>query len=88
MGMEIRFTQAARKHRIGRASARHVMARAIPVGTMTAQGNFGWRYIGPDERGRALEIVAVEIVRVDGNGAFLLVIHVMPTSLKGSGQDA
>jgi hypothetical protein len=35
---EIRFTTAAREHRIGRASARHVMATVIPVRVVTAQG--------------------------------------------------
>ena len=36
--LEIRFTQAARRHRIGRASVRHVMATVAPIGTITAQG--------------------------------------------------
>ena len=84
--VEIRFTQAARRHRIGRASARYVMARAIPAGTRTEQGNRGWRYVGLDDRGRELEIVAVE---VEGDqGAFLLVIHVMPTRFRGRGSHA
>lgn len=81
--MEIRFTQAARKHRIGRASARHVMAHVMPSGTTTDQGNAGWRYVGRDERGRELEIVAVE-VQGGEDRAVLLVIHVMPTHLRGS----
>lgn len=78
--VEIRFTQAARKHRIGKASARHVMAHASPAGTTTDQGNPGWRYVGLDDRDRELEIIAVEI---EGNqGSALLVIHVMPTHLQ------
>jgi hypothetical protein len=36
--LEIRFTQAARKHRIGRASVRDVMGTVIPAGTATTQG--------------------------------------------------
>jgi hypothetical protein len=47
--LEIRFTQGARRHRIGRASVRHVMATATPVGTVTAQGNPAWIYTGQDE---------------------------------------
>ena len=32
--LEIRFTQAARRHRIGRASVRHVLATVAPIGTV------------------------------------------------------
>ena len=80
--MEIRFTQAARKHRIGRASARHVMARATAIPTRTEQGNDAWQYIGPDDRERELEVIAVEVDARDGQPVYLLVIHVMPTSLR------
>ena len=84
--MEIRFTKAARKHRVGRGSVRHVMARVTPIGTTTSQGNPGWRYVGTDERGRELEIIAVEL-QDDHGDELLLVIHVLPTSLRGSGPD-
>ena len=57
----IRFTQASRKHRVGRSSARYVMARTAPTGVVTEQGSQGWRYVGRDERGRELEIIAVEL---------------------------
>ena len=77
--VEIRFTQAARRHRIGRSSARHVMASTTPVSTMTAQGNLGWWYFGLDERGRELEILAVEVGESE---TYLLVVHVMPTTLR------
>jgi hypothetical protein len=80
-GGEIRFTQAARKHRIGRASARHVMARSTPTAMMTGQGNAAWLYIGLDESDRELEVIAVEIWP-DQDLPYLLVIHVMPTSLR------
>jgi hypothetical protein len=85
--VEIRFTQAARRHRIGRASARFVMASVIPIGITTAQGDPGWFYLGRDERDRELEIVAVQIDDTDGE-PFLLVIHVMPTDLRGNDPDA
>ena len=84
--MEIRFTQAARKHRVGRGSVRYVLARAAATGTTTDQGNLGWRYVGSDERGRELEIIAVEVTGDNGDPV-LLVIHVMPTDLRGSSSD-
>jgi hypothetical protein len=37
-------------------------------------------------RGRELEIIAVEVTGATGEGV-LLVIHVMPTNLRGSGSD-
>ena len=79
--LEIRFTQSARKHRIGRASARHVLATTDPTPVTTSSGADAWLYVGPDERGRELEIVALEVV--DAGQPYLLVIHVMPTQLRG-----
>jgi hypothetical protein len=70
----LRFARSARKHRIGRASARHVIdtSRAErDVHSITGETLWSWE--GDDERGRELEIVAVE--KADA----LLVIHVMPT---------
>jgi hypothetical protein len=46
----------------------------------------GGRYVGTDERGRELEIIAVEIMGNAGE-IVLLVIHVMPTDLRGSVSD-
>jgi hypothetical protein len=80
--LEIRFTQAARRHRIGRASVRHVLSTATPAGTVTTQGNQAWIYTGADERGRELEVIAVEIGSQQEQGPYLLVIHAMPTSLR------
>ena len=86
--LEIRFTQAARKHRIGRASVRHVMATVAPIGTITAQGSPAWIYTGRDEWGRELEVIAVEIEQAEGRDPFLIVIHVMPTNLRKGNRDA
>jgi hypothetical protein len=83
----IQFTQAARKHRIGRASVRHVMSTVIPAGTVTTQGNQAWIYLGADERGRELEVIAVEIEPQPGQRPYLLVIHAMPTSLRKGNRD-
>jgi hypothetical protein len=81
--LEIRFTQSARKHRIGRASARQVLATAEPTVVTTTSGANAWLYVGPDERGRELEIIALEVHPADGGQSYLLVIHVMPTQLRG-----
>ena len=78
-GWEIRFTQSARRRRIGRASARHVLATTDPTLVTTNSGSDAWLYVGPDERGRELEIIALEVQPADAAGPYLLVIHVMPT---------
>lgn len=80
--MRIRFTQAARRHRIGRGSVRYVLANTVPTGVVTQQGNQAWRWVGDDERGRRLEVVAVEVHEERTGEAALLVIHVMPTTLR------
>lgn len=80
---EIRFTRSARKHRIGRTFARHVLADTRPTPVIATSGADAWLYVGLDERGRELEIVAVEVQPADGGQHYLLVIHVMPTRLRG-----
>jgi hypothetical protein len=82
--MEIRFTQAARRHRIGRASVRWVMATNTPVSTTTKSGDVAWRWIGPDGRGRELDVIAVEVQGAEDAMPILLVIHVMPNYEKGT----
>ncbi|MGH9060895.1 MAG: hypothetical protein ACRDZY_15500 [Acidimicrobiales bacterium] len=77
--MEVRFAQAARRHRIGRASVRWMLAHSAPTGITTRQGTPGWRWVGPDERDRQLEVVAVEVQSDRDPEPVLLVIHVMPT---------
>jgi hypothetical protein len=81
-GVLIRFTRSARRRRIGRASARYVMATVSPESMTTTSGAAAWSYIGADERGRELEIIAIEMTPSDGE-RYLLVIHVMPTRLRG-----
>ncbi len=83
--MEIRFTQAARKHRVGRAAARHVMAHTTPTGTLTTHGAPAWLWVGADDRGRELEVIAVQVHSDRDPEPVLLVIHVMPTHLRGGG---
>ena len=73
----VRFTQSARKHRIGRAHALHVMNTVEPVVTpATDEMDERRSWIGQDDRGVELEITA--IVFAD----YLLVIHVMPTQYR------
>lgn len=76
----IRFTRSARRHKIGKTHAHHVMAHHQPVivnDRQTGQATMTW--IAEDARGRELEIVAVETADC------YLVIHVMPTSLRSKG---
>jgi hypothetical protein len=78
--MRIVFTTASRRHRLGRAHVRYVMATQQAAEIVTAHGERGWIYIGPDDRGLELEVIAVEL-----DGGDLLVIHAMPTALRGGG---
>lgn len=57
----------------------------MPTVITTDQGNPGRLYVGMDERGRELEIVAVEITNEADDAAVLLVLHVMPTQLRRRG---
>jgi len=64
------------------------MATVTPTGTTTPQGNPAWLYVGPDERNRELEVIAVEIDDVKTGDPCLLVIHVMPVSFRKGGRNA
>jgi hypothetical protein len=77
----IRFTRSARKHRIGKAHAMHVIRTVEPElmpATETADARLSW--VGEDDRGVELEIVALVLEDM------WLVIHVMPTSYRGRGR--
>ncbi|MBK5307874.1 MAG: hypothetical protein JJD92_14410 [Frankiaceae bacterium] len=76
--MRIEFTTASRRHRLGRAHVRYVMATQEPEVVVTTRGERGWKYVGPDDRGLLLEVIAVEL-----EGGDLLVIHAMPVALRG-----
>lgn len=70
----IRFTRGSRKHRVGKQSAYHVIATSTAtITTDPSTGDTTLSWVARDERGRELEIVALE-----GPDCFL-VIHVMPT---------
>jgi hypothetical protein len=74
--VKYRWTQASRKHRIGRAHALHVMATATGTPATTARGEPAVLWVGPDDRGLELEGIAVR------QPDQLLIIHVMPTALR------
>jgi hypothetical protein len=77
----IRFTRGSRKHRIGKKSAYHVIAMtAATITTDADTGETTLSWVAGDERGRELEIVAIE--RPD----CYLVIHVMPTHYRKKGR--
>jgi len=70
-----RFAQSARKHRIGKASARYVMDKYEPT-RFDDEGSMKLLWVGKDERDRELEVIAVD------QDTRILVIHVMPTDFK------
>lgn len=70
---QVRFTQSARKHRIGRARALYVLAHYLPMQVLDGKKtDQSFRWIGKDDRGVEIEIIAVATPQ------YLLVIHVMP----------
>jgi hypothetical protein len=81
--MEVRFARSARRHRVGRARALAAMEdcgepQRIPA--QRADRSDQWLWIGRDNRGVLLEVIAVE--RPD----CLLIIHVMPAHYRTPGR--
>ncbi|HSO03445.1 MAG TPA: hypothetical protein VLQ92_03110 [Candidatus Limnocylindrales bacterium] len=74
--MMVRFTQSARKHRIGRAHALYVMDNSEPTVLEEPDQPRRLVWLGADDRGLMLEIVAIE------TPDYLLIIHVMPHGLR------
>lgn len=74
----LRFIRSARIHKIGKASVLYVMEHTEPTDAVSKFGDAGLDWLGTDERGRELHIVAV-VQSADDDG--LLVIHVFPTAL-------
>ena len=56
----VRFTQSARKHRIGRAHALYVMDNSEPTVLEEPDQPRRLVWLGADDRGLMLEIVAIE----------------------------
>jgi hypothetical protein len=77
----IRFARGSRKHRVGKKSAFHVIAMtAATITTDPDTGETTLSWIAGDERGRGLEIVAID------KPDCYLVIHVMPTHYRKRGR--
>lgn len=73
----IRWYRSARRHRVGKAHAMHVITTTTPdrvPASDIADARLVW--IGADDRGIELEIVALDLEDA------IVVIHVMPTSLR------
>lgn len=80
MGKVVRFSQSARKHRVGRLHALFVINLYEPL--IDADDPDRKMWVGADSRGRELEIIGIELEE------YLLVIHVMPTRrVKGYGKE-
>ena len=77
VGRPYRWYRSARRHRIGKAHAMHVIATAEPRSVLASDA-FDARlvWIGEDDRGIELEIVALDLPDA------IVVIHAMPTSLR------
>src|SRR5579884_2622514 len=76
MDREVRWFRSARRHRIGKAHAMHVIATFDPIripATRDLDARLVW--VGSDDRGIELEIVALDLPEA------IIVIHVMPTEL-------
>ncbi len=74
-GVEVRFAQSARKHRIGKAHAMVAITDAgEPLVAPERDGQTDDRlvFVGKDDRGVELEVIAVQLPN------YLYVIHVVP----------
>jgi hypothetical protein len=74
--MHIKFTQAARKHRIGKARAIFVIENNSFLVVTNDAGRVQQVWQGLDDRGVELEIIAVVLID------YLLVTHVMPANFR------
>jgi hypothetical protein len=74
--MHIKFTQAARKHRIGKAHALFVIDNNSFLVVTSDVGRVQQVWQGLDDRGVELEIIAVVL------NEYLLVTHVMPANFR------
>lgn len=82
--VELRFTQAARRHRIGRGHVIYVVDQYVPMATSTLRGDAALEWYGRDSTGRELHVVVVVLQPGDDplDPELGLVVHVMPTALR------
>ena len=74
--MRIKFTQAARKHRIGNARALFVIENSSYLVVRSEEGRVQRIWQGLDDRGVELEVIAVVL------NEYVLVTHVMPANFR------
>jgi len=77
VGRTLRWYRSARRHRIGKAHAKFVIDSVVPdhvPASAIADARLVW--IGEDDRGIELEIVALDLVDA------IVVVHVLPTALR------
>jgi hypothetical protein len=80
LGLVVRIARSGRKHRVGK---RHILSAMVDAGLPDVVGDT-LHYLGTDDRGLELEIVAVP----DNSGrADLTVIHAMPTGFRRGAHD-
>jgi hypothetical protein len=65
---EIRFSTAARKHRVSKASVLYVMSATEPEEHPAKGGSTGYFYRGRDAGDREIEVIAVDVTK-DGEPA-------------------
>lgn len=70
------WTQSARRHRVGRGSAKHVVQTMVPTVHLEPGRDPQLWWVGPDERERELEVMAV------WQRDLLMFVHVMPVALR------
>ncbi|MDO5082894.1 MAG: hypothetical protein Q4D89_05780 [Arachnia propionica] len=77
------MAKQARRHKVGKAHMMHVISNCPPRESTRITGETELSWVGIDDRGLELHIVAV--VTTDDRTAeeILLVIHCFPTVLKG-----
>ena len=71
MNRKVRFTQSARKHRVGKAHALFVMN--LYEYQVDPDDSTRFRWLGLDSTNRELEVIGINLTD------YFLVIHVMPT---------
>lgn len=75
--MHIKFTQAARKHRIGKARVTYVVENYEYLELKSDdEKKIQYVWVAEDDRGIELEIIGVVLE------SYVLITHVMPTSFR------
>jgi hypothetical protein len=76
MSYRVRFTQAARRHKVGRHHVYHVMASVEPTQGTRPSGETELTWEGPTADGWPLTVIGVLVPTTPA--VTLLIVHVMP----------